>query len=85
MSLPANTINTLQNIQVKPEMWILRQDIYDGEFRLSATYVEPSRGEYFEITTARGDTKIYRTVQAAISDARKVMASPIIQFHFESK
>ena len=77
----SNTINTLTRVSVKPTIWVVRQDP-DGCYRISATYLHPERGEFFEIVTARDETKIYKTIKAAMHDIRRVMASPMIQVHF---
>ena len=72
MAIPSNTIATLKRIQVKPLSYNVEIDDDGKHYILLATYVKPERGEYFPICTARGPVKKYKSIEAAIADARKV-------------
>ena len=82
MSANKITINTLTGIAVKPIIWMVHQDI-DSTYRLRATHTQPEKGDFFDIATARGDTKIYRTMKALLHDVRRVDINPVIHFTFQ--
>jgi hypothetical protein len=79
MALPPNTIHTLSRIAVKPRAWHVIEGV-DGTFSMRATYVDPGRAEFFEVTTARGQVKQYRSLAALMSDIRKVDLQPVVTF-----
>lgn len=73
-----NTIGTLSRIAIKPLMWRLLESP-DGTYMLEATYVSPDRHDWFPITTARGEVKVYKIVTAAIADIRRVDLDTVVQ------
>jgi len=81
MSLPANTIATFQKIQVKPVQWIVRQDP-DLTYWLLVTLVDPERGDFVTVTTARGKQKTYKTIQAVMADIARVQSDAMVSIHF---
>ena len=96
MPLPQNTIKTLQNMQIKPVKWVIREDP-DNTFWLQATYLQEALAEetdhllqnppvdYFSITTARGKQKTYKTVSSAMADIKRVQTQALIKIYFEGK
>jgi len=77
------TIKTLASIIQKPVCWMAVEDI-THEYRLFASYRLPDKTQYFEIHTARGKQKIYKSIASMISDLKKVDADIQLQFHFTS-
>jgi hypothetical protein len=45
---------------------------------LDFTYVEPKRGEWAEVRTRGGGVKRYKTVNAAMSDVKRVQLNAVI-------
>jgi hypothetical protein len=76
-----NTIAELQRTMAKPQAWRLVQDGPDA-FRLFFTYLELTRCEWAHIQTARGETKVYRTVGAALKDIARVQLQAVIYTEF---
>ena len=66
---------------VKPAYWKVLQSI-DATYQVLFTYVDPSRGDFAEVITARGDVKIYKTTKAVLHDIQKIQPTAIIQFHW---
>lgn len=72
-----NDISSLQRIMIKPMAWRLLSQM-DGTYRLQFTYVDPQRGEFCEVQTARGSAKVYKTTDSAIKDVSRVQREAFI-------
>jgi hypothetical protein len=76
-----NTVSELQRIMVKPMAWRLVQDDKD-RFWLFFTHVAVERGEWAQVQTARGETKVYKTVDAALRDVARVQLQAVVHTEF---
>lgn len=70
----------LQKIMVKPTAWRMVEH-GDGSCTLEFTYVDPSRGEWAEVRTRRGEIKRYKHADTALADIGRVQPQSVIYFH----
>lgn len=74
-----NEIGAIKKIMIKPIAWKVIEHL-DNFFTIDFTYVEVDRGEWAEVRTRRGGIKTYKTINAVLSDLKKVDKSPIVYF-----
>jgi hypothetical protein len=76
-----NEISGLVKISVKPMAWRIIENM-DKTYRLDFTYVSPSRGDWAEVRTSRGEVKTYRKIDTLVGDIKKVQLEPVIHAEF---
>lgn len=76
MSSPLE-ISGLQKIIVKPLAWRVVEHM-DSTYTLEFTHLKPERDEWAEIRTRRGKIKHYKTMNAVISDIKRVQDQAVL-------
>lgn len=80
-----NTIAQLQRIAVKPKHWIKKYDQPTGGYILYFNHLDTDDFKDFcTVQNARGKTKIYKTVEAALKDVYSVDVNATVEIKPES-
>ena len=77
-----NEIAGLQQIAVKPAIWLITEVF--GEYSVAFSWYQGDKTEFISVQSQRAGQRIYKSLNTVMTDIRKVDPNALVQLSFAS-